>query len=40
MLKHEVTGLLSSYQAEDRTLAVTDYQSDGSWLAFVAPVGP
>ncbi len=39
MLTHEVTGLLGSYQAEDRTLAVADYQRDGSWLDFVAPAG-
>jgi len=35
MLQHEVTGLLSTYQAESRILAVNDYERDGSWLALV-----
>jgi alkylation response protein AidB-like acyl-CoA dehydrogenase len=39
MLRHEITGLLSTYQAEDRIEAVDDYQGDSSWLALVSP-GP
>jgi len=40
MLRHEITGLLSSYKAENRTLVVDDYEEDGSWLALVSPREP
>jgi hypothetical protein len=40
MFRHEVTGLLGTYRAENRILAVDDYEEDGSWLAFVAPAKP
>lgn len=40
MLRYEVTGLLSSYQAENLALAVDDYQEGGSWLPLVSPVRP
>ncbi len=38
-LRHEVTGLLSTYKAENRILAVDDYENDSSWLALVLPAG-
>jgi hypothetical protein len=37
MLRHEITGLLSTYKAENQTLVVDEYEEDGSWLALVSP---
>jgi len=37
MLRHEITGILSTYKAENRTLTVDDYEEGGSWLALVSP---
>ncbi len=40
MLRHEVTGLLGTYQTIDNVLAVEDYEGGSSWLALVSPPQP
>jgi alkylation response protein AidB-like acyl-CoA dehydrogenase len=40
MLRYEITGLLSSYQAGSLGLAVDDYQDGGSWLPLASPGQP
>ena len=40
MLKHEISGLVSTYEAGNLVLAVDDYETDGSWLGLVAPTTP
>jgi alkylation response protein AidB-like acyl-CoA dehydrogenase len=37
MLRHEVTGLLSTFRTNTNVRVVDEYEGDASWLAFVSP---